>query len=180
MAHHSPSEKELQQLTALAEKAERAAALARAAGAPDAIADFQEARARKNQERATEIMACRLAGMTVTQIGERMGLDRVIVHDIIHATMARTPKVTIDDMRAVENSRLDLAQTAIWDRVTMGDDKAIETFLKISTARARLNGLNEAMKIDLSIGVRKEMEDALAELQNVVLGEVIPNAEDTG
>lgn len=175
MPRHEPNENELRELT---EKADKAAALA--AAEPKPVSRLVEARTRKTQERLNEVLTYRLAGMPLTQIAEKLGLSLALVSDLSHNAVAHVPKATIEHMRELENQRLDQAQNAIWDRVLAGDDKAINTFLRISTRRAALNGLDEALKIDLSIGVRQEMEAALAELQSVVLGEVISRDDNTG
>lgn len=172
-----PNDAELRDLTALAEQADK---LIAAAGPAEHVSDLMEARARKTQERLDEIMVMRLGGMSYRQIAQRTGVTHQMVNDLISHAMKQVPKAAVDEMRALENQRLDEAQAAIWSRVGMGDEKAIEVFLKISTRRAKLNGLDEPTKIDLSIGIRQEMEAALAELQQVVLGEVIPNDDRTG
>lgn len=178
MPRHGPTEAELQELTALTDKAERAAALAATIGAPEAITDFQVARAKKTAERLAEATALRMAGMTLDQIAARLHMNRYSVHEMFQRAKADIPKATVDELRELENSRLDRAQAAIWGKVLEGDMRAMDMFLRISSRRASLNGLNEAVKIDLSIGVRQEMEAALAELQTVVLGEVISRADD--
>ena len=43
-----------------------------------------------------------------------------------------------------------------------GEDKAIDTFLRISQRRARLNGLDAPQKLDLNLSIRQEMEELLA------------------
>jgi hypothetical protein len=74
-------------------------------------------------------------------------------------------------MRALENARLDRAQTAIWSKVIAGDLASIDVFLRISQRRAKMNGLDEPTRVNLSINVRQEMEQALNQLESVVLGE---------
>lgn len=178
MPRHGPSEAELDELTALTDKAERAATLAATVGAPEAIADFQEVRAQKTEARLAEAVALRMAGLTYTQIAARLHMNRQNVAALLHRADVETPKIGVDQMRELENSRLDRAQAAIWSKVLEGDHRALDMFLRISSRRAALNGLNAAVRIDLAVSVRQEMEAALSELQNVVLGEVISREDD--
>jgi hypothetical protein len=97
---------------------------------------------------------------------------------MVHRSLDVAESRAVDEMRELENARLDRAQTAIWTKVLNGDLKALDAFLKISQRRARLNGLDAPTKIDLKIGIRAEMEAALSELENVVLGEVISRSDE--
>lgn len=127
--------------------------------------------------RRIEALSLRMAGLSVEQIAER---QQVTIHEVISllkSTEGHDSSETLEDMRKVENARLDRAQAAIWPRVLEGDEKAIATFLNISTRRAKLNGLDAATKIDMSVSVRNEMERALAQLETVVLGHPIIEGE---
>jgi hypothetical protein len=81
--------------------------------------------------------------------------------------------VFAEQMRAVENARLDRAQAAIWAKVLAGDINAGRLFLAISARRSAMNGLDAPKRFELSANVRVEMEQALADLHQVVLGEVV-------
>jgi len=98
--------------------------------------------------------------------------------DMIHRTLDMAEQRGVDELRSVENARLDRAQAAIWTAVLQGDLKAIDTFLKISARRARLNGLDAPTQINLKVSVRAEMEAALNELEQVVLrGELVAKSD---
>lgn len=123
--------------------------------------------------RRTEAVSLRLAGLSYEQIGERLGIEPRSAASLIRRSLRSVESATAEEQREVENARLDRAQAAIWTRVVEGDLKAVDTFLHLSKRRAALNGLDAPMKIDLSVHVRQEMEQALEELHRVVLGEVI-------
>ena len=53
----------------------------------------------------------------------------------------------------LENQRLDYLQEKLGDRIEAGDLSAINTYLRISERRAKLNGLDGAQKIEHSGGV---------------------------
>lgn len=136
-------------------------------------ADLQEVRRRREDERRTEVMSLVMAGFTPDQIAQRLEVSQVAVQNIITRALAARPEPAVDQMRQVENARLDRAQAAIWTKVLEGDQRAIQTFLQISSRRSRLNGMDAPIQIDVSARVRVEMEQALDELKEVVLGEVV-------
>jgi transposase len=131
-----------------------------------------------HQARRAEALTLLLAGMSFEQVGDRLGITKQAARDMVHRSLDVAESRAVDEMRELENARLDRAQTAIWTKVLNGDLKALDAFLKISQRRARLNGLDAPTKIDLKIGIRAEMEAALSELENVVLGEVISRSDE--
>jgi hypothetical protein len=62
-----------------------------------------------------------------------------------------------EQMRALENARLDRAQAAVWSQVLAGDYRAVITFLQISGRRAKLNGLDYPASLVISPNVRVDM-----------------------
>lgn len=136
------------------------------------------ARERRNDERRAEAMSLLLAGFTHEQISDRLEVSREEVTQIIARALRDRPAQGIPEMRQIENERLNKAQAAIWPKVLAGDSRAISTFLNISGRRSRLNGLDAPLQIELSANVRIEMEQALHDLQQVVMGEVIDLTED--
>ena len=65
---------------------------------------------------------------------------------------------------------MDRAQESIWDKVLDGDLKAVDAFLKISARRAKINGLDQPMTIEMSLHIGQEMEAALLMLEQTVMG----------
>jgi transposase len=133
------------------------------------------ARRIEDRARRVEALSLRLAGFSLEQIADRMELSISGVRDLVNRTLERAENTGVEEMRDIENARLDRAQAAIWDKVLRGEEKAVDTFLRISQRRARLNGLDMPTKVDLTMSIKQEMEQALARLENVVLGEVIPD-----
>jgi transposase len=125
--------------------------------------------ARKKQQRArrVEAMSLKLAGVSTAQIAERMGIQPDTVRKLINRTLATAENRAAEEMRELENARLDRAQAAIWSNVLAGDNQAVSVFLQISARRARLNGLDAPASIVISPNVRAEMERALADLQKL-------------
>jgi hypothetical protein len=112
-----------------------------------------------------EILALRLAGFAVPQIADRMDLSASEVSTIVESTLEGTKNRAVAEMRELENQRLDRAQSAIWSEVVKGNVQAINTFLRISQQRSKINGIYAPKKIEMNVGIRHEMEAALADLE---------------
>lgn len=132
---------------------------------------------RKQAERV-EALSLRLAGLTYAQIGERLGVSSRSAQTMVTTVLENAENRGADEMRNMENARLDRAQAAIWGQVLNGDIPAVNTFLSISNRRATLNGLNAPKRVDLAVSVKQEMEQALGELEEIVLGD--EEVEDSG
>lgn len=131
--------------------------------------------ARRDQDKVRRMNAVRLrvAGLTYEQIAEQLNLSTDSAHDMVQRTLSRAENQHVETMRAIENERLDTAQSVIWNRVLQGDIKAIDAFLRISNQRVKINGLAAPTKLDISIGVRTEMEEALSRLESMVLTDIM-------
>jgi hypothetical protein len=132
--------------------------------------------ARRQEEmkaKRLEATSLRLAGLTWEQIGDRLGMSDQGARSLVETNLERANQREVDMLRAIENQRLDKAMSAIWRDVLSGDLKAIDTFLKISQRRSRLNGLDAPQKIDMNLNIRQEMEQALNNLESMVLGQVV-------
>lgn len=134
---------------------------------------LDDARKAKQEARRIEAMSLTMAGLSADQIATRMNITPGAVRALVTRTLERASNRNVEQLREIENQRLDRAQAAVWTKVLEGDLKAIDTFLRISQRRSRINGLDAATKIDLTVGIKQEMEAALDELHQVVLGEVI-------
>lgn len=119
--------------------------------------------------RRTEALSLRLAGLTYEQIGERLKISPSGAANLIARSLSRAEQMSVDQLRATENARLDRAQMAIWPQVLQGDQKAIGMFLRISAARRQMNGLNAPVKLNISMSIKQEMEAALNDLEALVL-----------
>lgn len=132
----------------------------------------------ERQARRTEAVSMALAGLTYEQIGERLGISAQGAHALVERTIIDTRNYAVDQLRALENARLDRAQAAIWSSVLEGDIKAVNTFLRISERRAKMNGLDAPNKVQMAVSVRQEMEQALVLLEEVILDAETVDEED--
>lgn len=141
----------------------------------------EQSRLDAEKTRRVEALTLRLAGLSYDQIADRMHLDPNRVEQLVTMTLRRAENRAAEAQRALENERLDRAQSAIWTGVLQGDHKSISLFLQISAARRQLNGLNAPTRMEVSVGIRTEMQTALDNLErlmlmdeNTVEGEVSP------
>lgn len=142
--------------------------------------DLDQANRKDRQSvRRQQAMTFRLAGMSYEQIGERMDLTTNGARALVERALDRAENRNVETMRELENARLDRAQAVIWPQVLRGDLKALDAYLRISDRRAKINGLNAPTRIDLSMSVRTEMEQALGQLESLVLqGETVDEAAE--
>jgi Homeodomain-like domain len=130
--------------------------------------NIEHVRRKRQQARRVEALSLKLAGVSTAQIAERMGIQPDTVRKLINRTLATAENRAAEQMREIENARLDRAQAAIWSNVLAGDYRAVLVFLQISQRRAKLNGLDSPASLVISPNVRGEMERALSDLQQVL------------
>lgn len=128
----------------------------------------------------SKAMSLKLAGFTTEKIAEQLDVTESAVLKYLERVVERVDQRNVDAYRELEKDRLDKVQTAIWTKVLRGDLRAIDTFLRISQRRAKLLGLDMPENVHISVGIRQEMQTALSELENVILGEVVKHDDDDG
>lgn len=138
----------------------------------------------RREHRAEEALRLYTAGYSKTYIARQLGISiQGFVELISRSLAAQHVSVSLETLRAVENTRLDHAQAVIWDKVSQGDDKAINTFLRISRERRRLNGLDAPVDVRLSVAVKQEMDEALRQLEAAILSDIpgeVLSCDDSG
>ncbi len=129
----------------------------------------------KDQERLNRVLALRTQGWTLRQIGEQEGVSNVRIHQLIVIALQQLVSEPGEEMRRLEQARLDDLQTAVWDRAMNGDYAAIDRCLAIMERRARLMGLDARRQTAVAVGVA--VGDGLAEpppIRVVVVGREPP------
>lgn len=135
---------------------------------------------REETAKRIEAMGLRMAGLSYEQVAERMGVDALEAEHLVELNFQRVRNRSADSMRDLENARLDRLQAAVWPDALKGDTNAVNAVLAISARRSRMNGLDAPRQVALSVSVRQEMEQALSDLREVVLGEVVePELRDS-
>jgi hypothetical protein len=111
-----------------------------------------------------------------------MGISRTTVFDDVEAALSEWATPLADNLRELEGHRLDVAQAGIWTNVVAGNLDAIASFLKISSRRAALFGLDSATRVEVVGGVLDafvraqgwEVAEVVALLQAAAAGPVTP------
>lgn len=85
----------------------------------------------------------RIEGETLDTIAATVGYrSRSGAHKAILAGLTKALREPSDQLREIENRRLDAMLAAVWKRVLHGDLKAIDAAIRISARRGALNGLD--------------------------------------
>ena len=126
------------------------------------------------RQREAKVLELRLGGFTYEEIGAKIGISGVAAYNIVMRVLDQQLKDTIEKVpqaRAIELNRCDTYLKAMLPKCKRGDIGAITTALKVAERRARLAGLDSAIKVDPLSGeggamavelFRKMLDDANA------------------
>jgi hypothetical protein len=119
-------------------------------------------------ERRGKAVAMKIAGLDFETIAKRLGyasrgaactdIDRALAANIAEQNQQAA------ELRELEILRLDRLQAAAWTAAVGGDLRAIETVLKVIDRRARLNGLDGSVKVDMQVTETTQADLALQEM----------------
>lgn len=101
-------------------------------------------RAVESAARRKKIMALRMAGYTLQQIADQMGIAKQSVHKHVKEGLAADHEATRElaaEYREIELQRLEALHAAFATAAAGGDDKAAGVVLKASDQRAKLLAL---------------------------------------
>jgi hypothetical protein len=107
------------------------------------------AAARKLQRQA-DALELRRAGHSYASIARSLSLSKSRAHALVQDAMQYARQqvaVSVDELRALEVSRLDAMLQGVWAKARRGEMKAIDRVLKIGERRARLLGLDAPAKV---------------------------------
>lgn len=99
----------------------------------------------RDRERMTKALNLRKAGASYQQIADQLHYnDRSAAHHAVTTALKQLIQEPGEDVLLLELARLDDLTTAVWRKAITGDPKAIDTALRISERRSKLQGLDEA------------------------------------
>ena len=105
-------------------------------------------------EREAEVLRLRRGGLTFDMIAQRLGFAHASgAHTAYTNACKRIIRDDVDEIRRIEQDRLDIAQAAIWPRVTSGDSTAINSLIRIMERRAKLLGLDMPIRVQQEVTV---------------------------
>lgn len=103
------------------------------------------------QQQALEL---RKGGLSYQQISSYMGCSKGYAYKLVKKGLEElTDKVrnSADELRELENSRLDMLWSKAYSTARNGDMQAVNTCIKISERRAKLNGLDSPTRSDITV-----------------------------
>ena len=103
-------------------------------------------------DKEAQVVQLRRGGLTWDLIAQRVGYKHpASARDAYMRASARIVRDDIDAIRQTEEDRLDIAQSAIWDKVLDGDVQAVNTLIRVMERRAKLLGLDQPVKIQAEV-----------------------------
>lgn len=96
----------------------------------------------------------RLAGLTQQQIGTKLGISQSLVSRMLARARADATTATHEiasNATTEQVARLDRMLTALWEKVRNGNERAVDTVLRIEERRAKLLGLDAATRKEIDI-----------------------------
>lgn len=95
----------------------------------------------RKQENQVKALELRRKGNTYLAIAKALGISPAGAHGLVQAALLATIQEPSEAVRVLELERLDFLTKKLEKRINSGEDKAINTFLKVMDHRARLLGL---------------------------------------
>lgn len=132
-------------------------------------------------DRQREVVELRTQGLSFEQIGQHLGISKPAAWERYQAALNNILAESVNQLRDMENQRLNTAQAAIWPKVLEGDIPALAGLLRIMERRAKLNGLDMPIKTQVEV-THYDGDSIDAEVARLaaLLDSGPPNALDTG
>ena len=117
-------------------------------------------------ERQRKALVLRMAGATFQAIADALGYgNRSSATDAItRALRDTTPKELTDEVRRIENERLDRLWGPMYVKALKGDHLAVDRCLRIMVRRAALNGLDAPIRVRQAVITKEDIEVAIARI----------------
>lgn len=118
-------------------------------------------------EREQRAVALKASGATYRQIAQALSIDVATAHRTVTRALRRDHADAVDEMRRVEDDRLDRMLRAVWLEATNGNLGAIDRVVKISESRRRLWGLDAPQRHVVTTELDESIDSLLAELASL-------------
>jgi hypothetical protein len=126
-------------------------------------------------DREIKVLELRRVGLTWANIADQVGYaDPTGAYAAYKRAVKRVLKEPVQEVLDQELDRLDRLQVAVWGRAMKGDDRAINTILRLMERRAKLLGLDAAQKVQAEVTTFDGHRDIDGEIERIV--EIIRNA----
>lgn len=130
--------------------------------------------------KAIRALTLRIGRASYAQIAEQLGYaDPASARHLVMRALSRRESEQVEELRALENAALDADETEL--RLIIGDRskpegvrlRAIDTRTRLSARRARLNGMDAPVQVEVSPGVQQQLQAGLTSLREAVYGLVV-------
>lgn len=115
----------------------------------------------QQREQANLVFRLRVKGFTYREIGAKTGLAPATVYRIVHAELEATPVENREEVRKLENERLDILLST-WMPTAETDIESAKMVLKNIDMRCRINGVYAPTQIE-DVTPPAEAREALLE-----------------
>jgi hypothetical protein len=117
-------------------------------------------------ERQRKALELRMAGATFQAIADALGYaNRSSATDAVTRALRDTvPKELTDELRQIENARLDRLYGPMYARALAGDHLAVDRCLRIMARRAALNGLDAPVRVRQAVITEEDIDRAIARM----------------
>ena len=88
-------------------------------------------------------MEYRLQGRTFFDIGKALGVTPGRAHQLVDEALSETVAIPAEELRTLELGRLEYLLTAFFPRALRGDDRAVNSVLKIMDRQIKLLGVDK-------------------------------------
>lgn len=122
-------------------------------------------------DRRAKVLTYRMSGASSRDIAVKVGVSHPTVLNDLKVMMTELNEQIAEgreQLHALENSRLDKLQAAIWLTALTGHPDSVRTVLSVMERRAKLNGLDKPVKIDLAAELEGQLERALTKLSDAL------------
>jgi len=104
----------------------------------------------KTIDKDRQALELRKAGMSYDDIAKRLGwASKSGAHHAVRRSLDRTIQEPANELREVENARLDALFMAMFPRALTGNEKAVDRCVRIMERRAKLLGLDRPDVVDV-------------------------------
>ena len=123
----------------------------------------------EHEAKELKVLELRRAGFTFQRIAEEVGYASPSgAHRAFERIMTRHLPQAIAEHRWQELDRLDRMQVALWPRAMKGDDKAINTIVRLMERRARLVGIDAPQRIQAEVVNYDGTRDIDGDIERIV------------
>jgi hypothetical protein len=121
-----------------------------------------------------KVLDLRRAGFTFMRIAEEVGYRQASgAQRAYERVIARDKPQATEEHRWQELDRLDRMQVALWPRAMKGDDKAINTIVRLMERRARLVGIDAPTRIQAEVvnyDGNRDIDGDIERIVNIIRG----------